>query len=132
MPTAHKVNSSLFKDLLYFLRAEIWKIPNQRLCSQRTEMSKFLCQILLSSDARTLPHSQGIMNSLRRLAVSSHSSSPPTLLRSHWAISVSPCIIHSFNTPGSLTSIIFISTQCHHTHTSRPVAPNLFPLVYPF
>lgn len=93
------------RNCCIFLRAETWNLkgknPNQKLYSQRTEMSKILCQICLSSDARTLPQSQDIMLALRRLAVSSHSSSPPTLLHSYWVISVSLCIIHSVNTTTS-------------------------------
>lgn len=89
-------------------------------------MSKILCQISLSSDARTLPRSQGIMNALRRLAVGSHSSSPPTLLHSYWAISVSLCIIHSFNTTASwfpdshyLTNFISPQFQLTLMHTPQ-------------
>lgn len=71
----------------------------------------------LSSDARTLPQAQGIMNSLRRLAVSSHSFSPPTLLHSSWAVSVSLCIIHSFNTlPLLFDEFHLHSVSSTHTH----------------
>lgn len=77
-----------------------------------------LCQMSLSSDARTLPQAQGIMNSLRRLAVSSHSFSPPTLLHSNWAVSVSLCIIHSFNTlPLLFDEFHLHSVSSTHTHT---------------